>query len=282
MTDERAVLTAVFQDTMKLCEENEILRAQVVQNRSDTVLYGAQDELPIPEPNGMPCEVVVTKSKTLEAARLWHDAHPADRIAVLNFASAISPGGGVAHGSRAQEESLCRCSTLYPALNQRFLWNGYYLPNRAAKDVLHTDDCIFTPNVLVVKTDDDVPVRTDPVKWFPVDVITCAAPNLKRKPGSPFNAEGGKPVVLTADEQTALHEKRAKHILHVAAANNADVLILGAFGCGAFYNDPCAVAKAYRSALSEYRCCFKRIEFAVFCRGYETENYKAFRDTLAN
>ena len=280
MTDERAVLTAVFQDTMKLCEEDEILRAQVAQNRANTVLYGAQDDLPLPEPNGAPCEIVVTKSKTLEAARLWHDAHPTDRIAVLNFASAVSPGGGVTHGSKAQEESLCRCSTLYPALNQRFLWNGYYLPNRAAKDVLHTDDCIFTPNVLVVKTDDDVPVRMDPVERFPVDVITCAAPNLKRKPGSPFNAEGGKPVFLTADEQTALHEKRAKHILHVAAANGADVLILGAFGCGAFYNDPYAVAKAYRSALAAYRGCFRRIEFAVYCRGFETENYKAFRDTL--
>ena len=68
--------------------------------------------------------------------------------------------------------------------------------------------------------------------------------------------------------------------MNTAALNNADVLVLGAFGCGAFANDPWAVARAYKDALEEYGQYFKYIEFAVYCRDYETENYDAFRQTL--
>lgn len=194
----------------------------------------------------------------------------------MNFASAVSPGGGVQYGCSAQEESLCRCSTLYLALNRRFLWDAYYSPNRAAKDVLHTDDGIFSPNVVVIKSDESVPQRLDPRDRFAVDVITCAAPDLRQTPHSRYNPD----VFLTPEELTALHEKRAQRILHVAAANGADVLILGAFGCGAFQNDPWAVAQAYRNVLPAWRKHFKQIEFAVYCRGDETVNYKAFADTL--
>ena len=77
-----------------------------------------------------------------------------------------------------------------------------------------------------------------------------------------------------------IHLKRAKHILHIAAAHGAEILILGAFGCGAFRNDPEAVAVAYRDVLAEYGKYFDEIEFAVYCRGYETGNYDAFRRIL--
>ena len=70
---------------------------------------------------------------------------------------------------------------------------------------------------------------------------------------------------------------RRHSILHIAAAHGAEILILGAFGCGAFRNDPEAVAAAYRDALAEYGKYFDEIEFAVYCRGYETGNYDAFR-----
>ena len=74
---------------------------------------------------------------------------------------------------------------------------------------------------------------------------------------------------------------RAKHILHIAAANNADALILGAFGCGAFANDPNAVAKACKDALQDYRQYFSLVEFAVYCRPGETENYDAFKRIIS-
>ena len=72
----------------------------------------------------------------------------------------------------------------------------------------------------------------------------------------------------------------AVHPLHVAAANGAEILVLGAFGCGAFANDPHYVAAAYRDALEEYLEWFSVVEFAVWCKGYETENYKAFEEKM--
>ena len=70
--------------------------------------------------------------------------------------------------------------------------------------------------------------------------------------------------------------QRAKHILTVAIANKVDILVLGAFGCGAFENNPEVVARAFFDALEDYNCCFDLVEFAVYCRPYETENYQAF------
>ena len=74
------------------------------------------------------------------------------------------------------------------------------------------------------------------------------------------------------------HVKRAIHVLTCAAAQGADILVLGAFGCGAFQNDPEVVARAYRTALDEFPKVFKKIEFAIYCRDSETENYKVFHN----
>ena len=71
-------------------------------------------------------------------------------------------------------------------------------------------------------------------------------------------------------------------MLTVAASKKADILVLGAFGCGAFKNDPSVVAKAYKIALSEFSQVFDRIEFAVYCRPGEETNYNAFRKAFTD
>ena len=224
--------------------------------------------------------VSVTPRKTFEAAMAWHSAHPEDRVAVLNFASATRPGGGVKTGSSAREESLCRCSTLYPTLDRWWLWQKYYDPNRAVRDNRNTDACIYSPGIVICKTDESFPRRMRQEDWVTVDVISCAAPNLRPQPGNVHSPASGTRVLLSYSEQYDLHVKRAKHILHIAVANKADMLVLGAFGCEALMNDPNAVAEAYRTALAEYGGWFGHIEFAVYCRPTETANYDAFMKTL--
>ena len=280
MYDRRQRLIEVFEDTQKFYTEDPALASSVAASRDGTKLY-AVDEYPALE--GAPDRegsVSVTKHKTFEAAMEWHSAHPEDRIAVLNFASATRPGGGVKTGSSAQEESLCRCSTLYPTLDRRWLWQKYYDPNRAAHNNLNTDACIYSPGIVICKTDDTFPQRMKQEDWVTVDVISCAAPNLRPEPGNIHNPGSGAAVSLSFSEQYDLHVRRAKHILHVAALNKTDMLVLGAFGCGAFMNDPDAVAEAFRTALEEYAGWFRRVEFAVYCRSTETANYDAFSRTL--
>ena len=310
----REQLIKIFEDTQQFYAEDPVLAAAVAYGRQHTKLYEAEEypELPvlgteesllamadnadgsisaqgyayeqaIKIQNGAPFdpvqhmqEVRVTKDKTFEAAMKLHKEFPDKKIAVLNFASATRPGGGVKSGSSAQEESLCRCSTLFPTLDRRWLWQKYYDVNRAAQDVRHSDACIYSPGVIICKTDESIPRRMPPEDFVTVDVISCAAPNLRNEPANFHNPETGEPIRMDPDQLREIHMKRARHILHVAAYNKVDILILGAFGCGAFANDPRIVAQAYRRILGEYLGRFDVVEFAIYCRDQETENYKAF------
>lgn len=126
--------------------------AAVASSKKGTRLYGPEDYPALPEKRKTPVQIEVTKSTSFMAANQRYFHHGRERIAVLNFASGVNPGA-VKSGSSAKEESLCRCSTLYPTLNQRFLWEKYYEPNRAANDPLHTDTCICSPGIVICKLD---------------------------------------------------------------------------------------------------------------------------------
>jgi uncharacterized protein (TIGR02452 family) len=215
-----------------------------------------------------PCRIMVTKKRTLRAAKNLCRKR-IERVAILNFASATRPGGGVTTGSTAQEECLCRTTTLYKCLNTKEADKKFYQPHREAGNPLHNDDIIFTPDVLLLTNDHHDPL---PVLLH-VDVISCAAPNLR----PPRN---GDPVEITDEELYNLHVSRARQILNVAALHEATYVVLGAFGCGAFMNDPNIVAKAYAEVIKDYMKQFKRIEFAIFCKRKEPANYIAFKTVL--
>ena len=105
-----------------------------------------------------------------------------------------------------------------------------YTPNRKTLNLLYNDGIIYTKDIAVIK-DDDNNLLTSP---YYVDVITCAAPNLQEIPSK--RLYHGEPVQISREDLLALHQKRARKILSAAAVNNVEVLILGAFGCGAFCN----------------------------------------------
>ena len=279
--DRRQRLIEIFEDTQQFYAQNTLLANAVQEAKRATKLYEADEYPEISRPANLEGAIAVTKYKTFEAVKGIQTEHPSWKIAALNFASAINPGGGVKTGSSAQEESLCRCSTLYPTLTQGWLWNQYYQKNRDAHNNLHTDACIYSPGIVICKTDDAFPARLAEKDWVTVDVISCAAPNLRRRPGNRHNPEYGEAAKISQHDLYRLHLKRAVHIMHIAAARNADALVLGAFGCGAFANDPNVVAKAYREAADGYMRYFRLIEFAVYCRADETENYDALKRELS-
>ncbi len=267
----------IFEDTMRRIKENRILAACVSDSIKDEELILEKDEY-IPSFNiTYPEEVkiVVSRKRTFEAAV----AYKGMKTAVLNFASAVSPGGGVTGGSFAQEESLCRCSTLYPCLNTEYLWANYYEPHRNGFDRRNTDDTIYTPHVIVFKQDELYPVALDEQYWFPVNIVTTAAPDLKRPR---YQGEMGC-VNLSDDELMALHLKRAERILSIAAGEGNEVVILGAFGCGAFHNPPRIVAEAFKNVIKEsFLHKFKVIEFAIYTNPFreESENAAVFSEVF--
>lgn len=182
--DKRARLAEIFRDTQQFYSTDPALIAAVEASRNNTKLYDAGKVPAFPDAVSRDGNITVTKFRTYEAAMRLANRHPGKKIAVLNFASATKPGGGVINGSSAQEESLCRCSTLYPTLDRRFLWQNYYDVNRAAGDVLHTDACIYSPGIVICKTDENYPKRLPKEDWVTVDVISCAAPNLRNTPAN--------------------------------------------------------------------------------------------------
>ncbi|MGN0691786.1 MAG: TIGR02452 family protein [Oscillospiraceae bacterium] len=283
VNDAREKRIEVFENTMKLCNTIDMLSEGIKHSQRNTKYYAPDDEpqtVPVTEPRST--EISVTKERSFEAAgRLSEKYDKNKRIAVHNFASATNPGGGVTRGSSAQEEALCRCSTLYPCLDTDKLFEQFYSMHRKQGDVRYTDACIYTPDITVFKTDKPFPELMPESKWFSADVITCAAPNLRPNPYNSMNPGKGSPVKVTDAELLALHKSRGRHILGIAAENKADVLVLGAFGCGAFHNSPRIVARAYKELLPEFEGMFDEIVFAVYCTPNDTNNFDTFKRILS-
>ncbi len=272
----------VFNDTMKLCKNNSRLKESVRSSVASQRVYPeGEDIIRVTETTeyDKDANIIVSKKRSFEAA----GAYVGQRVALLNFASATNPGGGVQKGSSAQEECLCRCSTLYPCISDGAVRGIFHSKHRAMlksgeMDALYNDDCVYTPGVVVFKTDTSMPEVMPENEWYAVDVITCAAPNLREKPSNSMNPESGyKPIKIKNSELRKLHAKRAGRILDIAKAHGDEVVILGAFGCGAFQNPPEIVAAGIHDAVMPRIRNFRTIELAVFCTPRDSANYDAFR-----
>ena len=265
----------VFQDTEKLCKDNKQIAESIRKSIAGQklILESENIEKPRLDLYAEPAAVLVSQKRTFEAASKYKGR----RVAVHNFASASNPGGGVVKGSSAQEECLCRCSGLYFCLNTPEMWARFYTPHRNAHDPIHNDDIIYTPGITVFKTDESIPKLMDKSEWYQVNVITCAAPNLRIRPANSYNTgDGNKAVVIKDKDLLALHEKRLRRILDVAVSEGNDTIILGAFGCGAFENNPEVVARASRNVIKEYLYAFRTIEYAIYCSPRDERNFQIF------
>lgn len=265
----------VFEDTRRLSETNNRLISAIKESRAKQYIVKESDKIESTKEHRFkePAKIVVSKKRTLEAA----SKYAGQKVCVHNFASATSPGGSVLRGSNAQEEAICRCSTLYFNISEPDIVNNYHnlhkrMLEEGEMDATYNDDCIYTPGVVVFKSDIRIPNVMVESSWYNVDVITCAAPNLRKNP------DVGKQVVkLTERELRDIHIKRMRRILDIAKTEKEDVVILGAFGCGAFYNSPRIVANAMQIVLKEYIYDFKTLEFAVFCTPKDMTNYEVFK-----
>ena len=266
----------IFQDTMNWIQSDPALSASVKRAKQNTTVF-YEDDYPQFDASIVKEEsIAVTKHRSFQAAMQLSKEYPGSKIAVMNFANAFHAGGGVTKGSSAQEESLCRCSTLYPLLYRRTLRDTFYKHHHDLNTPKASDSLIYTEGVIICKTDEGYPLRMKKEDWVTVDVITIAAPDLRAK-SNQYAAVVGNGACMNQAELFGYHVKRAIHMLTVAASKGADILVLGAFGCGAFENDPCVVARAYKTALEEFPDVFRKIEFAVYCSPQNQENYEAFQ-----
>lgn len=188
-------------------------------------------------------------------------------VLVLNLANPVHPGGGVRRGARAQEEDLCRKSSLLLSLESKKA-SKYYDYNKSLSTSMGSDAMIFTPQVEIIR-DENGNLLDDTVV---VAVLTCAAPMVNQ----------GKEGLSEAQYQDMVYQ-RIVGMLKCAAYFGYKYLVLGAWGCGAFGNDAHVISDLFYKALKEFNydgmgesSFFWHIHFAVLDRTAEQYNFKEF------
>ena len=224
------------------------------------------------------CKVTCEDTDTYtKACQLYKELKPweidePNRIMVLNFANPYIPGGGVRRGARAQEEDLCRRSSLLLSLETEEA-KKYYSYNRkhTMKDEYGneygTNSMILTPFVEVIK---DIHYKEN-VEYARLAVLTAAAPIIRDK-------------WKVSEVYLDLMYQRISSMLYCAAAYGYTHLVLGAWGCGAFGNDPETVAELFCDVIDNFRYnrkdvhqLFETISFAVPYNEKRPGNHLAFK-----
>ena len=201
------------------------------------------------------------------------DMRKGKTILVLNLANPLHPGGGVRRGAKAQEEDLCRKSSLLLSLESRDA-RPYYEYNRALNTYMGSDAVMIHPQVEIIRDEKDVLLEDSVI----VAVMTCAAPML-------WNGMEG----MSEKQYEDLMLGRITGMLKVAAYLGYEHLVLGAFGCGAFRNDAKIVSDLFYKVLRRFdyggmkeKNMFRRIDFAVPDHTADQYNFKEFSRNFAH
>lgn len=231
-------LIRVFWDTQRLIDTKYPIDGVEVK------FYHGDLKAKTPKPNRHTPVSVIRGGTASTGYALADGAH----VALLNFADAMKYGGWVEDGAPTQEENLCRCTNLHRVLEQEECQEEYYIPNilevRRTRREQYLDNIIYAKGITIFKDDntyEDIAPRQ-------VDIITCPSPATTFK---------------TSDEAVAVYRRRVEQILLSAIENGADTIVLGAWGCGAFGQNPSLVARGFAEALNEYGDYFKDIVFAI-------------------
>ncbi|KAG9018219.1 hypothetical protein FRB90_011854 [Tulasnella sp. 427] len=223
-----------------------------------------------------PAKVNFVEQSTVAVARFHAiQAGNADKVGVLNFASAKKRGGGFKNGAQAQEESLARASTLYLSLTQPEANRFYDTHIKSDDKGYYSHSMIYSRGVTLIRDEHDQLV--DPSN---VNVVTCAAVNagsVKGKAGKRKSEE------VEVEIQRAMFERMAR-ILKCFEENGDRILVLGSFGTGVFRNDIGTVASIWAELLGpdgRFSQSFDLIEFAILGRSTFDKFQNAWNDQLS-
>ena len=200
-----------------------------------------------------PIRFEVVNETTLSAASRLAQADGNASVLALNFASAKNPGGGFLKGSQAQEESLARASGLYPCIVQM---QAMYDANRRFRSCLYTDNMIYSPGVSVFRDDRDQLLEAP----YRVSFVTAPAVNA-----GVVRRRGTENIGRIENVMRGRIEK----VLSLAVIHHHETLVLGAWGCGVFKNNPRDMARWFGDHLfgnGLFSRSFKKVAFAVLDR----------------
>lgn len=269
----------ILRETMKaaedgfyLVEEREVKLPVSFREIRETKLYSAEQIAQLPKQDvsgGEPSKITLRNQDTLEAAFELHQRRKETEkpVLVLNFAHPHRPGGGIRSKPGTQEEHLCVKTTLLCSLETEEAW-PFYQTNLDCGTMAQTDTVLYSPNTVVIRNP-DLSLREDP---FPIAVMTVSAPIASRM----------EPEELPDLEN--ILRNRIYSMIRTAVEEGYTRLVLGAWGCGNFGNDPDLVAKIFQQMImgcndSDDTCFanfFEEIVMAVFDGSVEQRRYQSF------
>lgn len=188
-------------------------------------------------------ECIIKQATTHEVLNELYLNNAEPSVCVLDFASFYNPGGGFMKGSYAQEESLCAVSGLYPILSSLDIYGER--KKREHVPPTYSDELIYVPMVPFSEADGY------PTASYMCDVAVIAAPNCNRVP------------VTKADTVPTAIRYRLESVFVHAYLEGCHTLVLGAWGCGVFKNDPTVIANTFKMLQKKYDHVFEKIVYAV-------------------
>ena len=222
--------------------------------------------------------VLVEKGDCLVVAeRLVNESY---NPALLNFASSGHPGGGVKNGSQAQEETICRRSTLARSIftfDQKYAEEFGFEHNQGNNYPLSNLDfsVIYSPAVTVFRNGPDCTFMETP---YQIAIITNSALNLNGKYSLRLTHDGHMPPKV---KEITLNKIRT--IFRLGLLKGHDSLVLGAFGCGAFKNPPSEMAMLFKQVIEEpeFKDRYRLITFAIIAdHNDRNNNFASFSEVF--
>lgn len=233
---------------------NELFSDEINLSIRDTIMYNPDFASNKPKIQ-KDCNIIIDDIDSVSAIFKYRK----DKTAVLNFSSYKNAGGMFIKGSKAQEECLCHESFLYNVLTA-FKENFYHWNCKYKNKALYLNRCLYSPDIKFIREDN----------ICKCDVITCACPN---------KSSAQKYLNVSDMENSMVLKNRIRFVLEIAAHNNVNTLILGAYGCGVFGQSPEEVAKIFKYYLDNEFKCFNTVIFAI-PNGREG-NYLKFKKTFS-
>ena len=193
-------------------------------------------------------EIIFEKDYTINVAYKYKKDNNDKNVCILNFASAKNPGGGFLRGSMAQEESICYVSTLYHSLIQSDM---YEINKKNPQNGLYNDIGIYTNEICVFKLHKN---DNEYIESIYPSVISCPA----------VNKNNALDKGISEDKIFDKMCDRIRLVFEIAKSHNVNILILGAYGCGVFGNNPSDIKEIFFGLLeNDYENIFEKVVFAI-------------------
>lgn len=213
------------------------------------VIYedGQGRELPLPESAAAATETKVVTSFAPEA--VYRDGR--GKVVVVDPANFMRPAGNYAQGGFGPEQTLCAESNLAQVLEG--LNELYFRKNKDYRvGQLFTDRALYLPDVVFSRHGSvrkaDVIALAEPVRGFALE-----------------NHRSEREV------DNAIRN-RIETLLRIAAANGADTLVVGPFGCGRNGYDPRQVVALFAQWFEEHPGAIPLVVFSVSRQYFDVFN----------